>query len=157
MFSPKRVADSFASHVEILMPGDMNGYGRLFGGKLMQWIDVVAGVVARRHAETEVTTACIDHLEFQAPAHVNDTLTLEGRITYVGTTSMEVRVDTFVEALGGTRTRVNRAYFVMVALDPATHRPTAVPPLLLETDEDRAEWAAAQARAQARKARSSVP
>lgn len=157
MFSPKRVADSFASHVEILMPGDMNGYGRLFGGKLMQWIDVVAGVVARRHAETEVTTACIDHLEFQAPAHVNDTLTLEGRITYVGTTSMEVRVDTFVEALGGARTRVNRAYFVMVALDPATHRPTAVPPLLLETDEDRAEWAAAQARAQARKARSSVP
>ena len=157
MFSPKRVADSFTSHVEILMPGDMNGYGRLFGGKLMQWIDVVAGVVARRHAETEVTTACIDHLEFQAPAHVNDTLTLEGRITYVGTTSMEVRVDTFVEALGGARTRVNRAYFVMVALDPATHRPTAVPPLLLETDEDRAEWAAAQARAQARKARSSVP
>lgn len=157
MFSPKRVADSFTSHVEILMPGDMNGYGRLFGGKLMQWIDVVAGVVARRHAETEVTTACIDHLEFQAAAHVNDTLTLEGRITYVGTTSMEVRVDTFVEALGGARTRVNRAYFVMVALDPATHRPTAVPPLLLETDEDRAEWAAAQARAQARKARSSVP
>lgn len=153
MYSPKRVADSLTSHVEILMPGDMNGYGRLFGGRLMQWIDVVAGVVARRHAETEVTTACIDHLEFQAPAHVNDTLTLEGRITYVGHTSMEVRVDTFVEAMGGARTRVNRAYFVMVALDPATHRPTAVPPLLLETDEDRAEWAAAQSRAAARKAR----
>lgn len=156
MCSPKRVADSMASRVEILMPGDMNGYGRLFGGKLMQWIDVVAGVVARRHAGTEVTTVCVDHLEFQAPAHVNDTLTLEGRITYVGTTSMEVRVDTFVEALGGARSRVNRAYLVMVALD-ASHRPTAVPPLLLESDEDRAEWLAAQQRARIRKARGSAP
>lgn len=153
MCSPKRVADSLTTHVEILMPPDMNGAGRLFGGQLMRWIDVVAAVVARRHSGCEVTTAALDRLEFQAPAYVNDTIVLEGRITYVGRTSMEVRVDTFVEALGGARRQVNRAYLVMVALDAETHRPTAVPPLLLETDDDRQEWNAGQRRKELRKER----
>ena len=126
---------------------------RLFGGRLMQWIDVVAGVVARRHSGCEVTTASVDQLEFQAPAFVNDTIAMEGRITHVGRTSMEVRVDTFVESLGGERRQVNRAYLVMVALDPKTHKPTPVPSLLLETEEDFAEWEAGNLRAKARKAR----
>lgn len=153
MCSPKRIADSLTTDVEILMPSNLNGYKRLFGGQLMQWIDVVAAVAARRHSGCEVTTACIDHLEFLSPAYVNETLLLEARITYVGTTSMEVRVDTFVEALNGEKRRVNRAYIVMVALDPDTHKPTPVPPLLLETEEDRAEWEAGMRRTEARKAR----
>ena len=153
MCSPKRITDSMTTQVEILMPGDLNGYGRLFGGRLMQWIDVVAGVVARRHSGCEVTTASVDHLEFQAAAFENDTIAMEGRITYVGRTSMEVRVDTFVESLGGERRRVNRAYLVMVALDPHTHKPTPVPSLLLEKEEDFAEWEAGTLRAKTRKAR----
>ena len=153
MCSPKRIADSLTTDVEILMPSNLNGYERLFGGQLMQWIDVVAAVAARRHSGCEVTTACIDHLEFLSPAYVNETLLLEARITCVGTTSMEVRVDTFVEALNGEKRRVNRAYIVMVARDPDTHKPTPVPPLLLETEEDRAEWEAGMRRTEARKAR----
>lgn len=155
MCSPKRISDSRTTHMEILMPADLNGYNRLFGGRLMQWIDVVAGVVARRHSGCEVTTASVDQLEFQAPAFVNDTIAMEGRITHVGRTSMEVRVDTFVESLGGERRQVNRAYLVMVALDPKTHKPTPVPSLLLETEEDFAEWEAGNLRAKARKARRS--
>ena len=153
MYSPKRVADSITTDVEILMPSNMNGYKRLFGGQLMQWIDVVAAVAARRHSGHEVTTACVDYLEFLSPAHVNETLLLEARVTYVGTTSMEVRVDTFVEALNGEKRRVNRAYIVMVALDTETRKPTPVPPLLLETEEDHAEWAAGMERMRARKMR----
>ena len=153
MYSPKRVADSITTDVEILMPSNMNGYKRLFGGQLMQWIDVVAAVAARRHSGCEVTTACVDYLEFLSPAYVNETLLLEARVTYVGTTSMEVRVDTFVEALNGEKRRVNRAYIVMVALDTETRKPTPVPPLLLETEEDHAEWAAGMERMKARKAR----
>lgn len=153
MCSPKRIADSLTTDVEILMPSNLNGYKRLFGGQLMQWIDVVAAVAARRHSGCEVTTACIDHLEFLSPAYVNETLLLEARVTCVGTTSMEVRVDTFVESLSGEKRRVNRAYVVMVALDPDTHKPTPVPPLLLETEEDRAEWEAGLRRTEARKAR----
>lgn len=153
MYSPKRVADSITTDVEILMPSNLNGYERLFGGQLMQWIDVVAAVAARRHSGCEVTTACVDYLEFLSPAYVNETLLLEARVTYVGTTSMEVRVDTFVEALNGEKRRVNRAYIVMVALDTETRKPTPVPPLLLETEEDHAEWAAGMERMRARKMR----
>ena len=153
MYSPKRVADSITTDVEILMPSNLNGYERLFGGQLMQWIDVVAAVAARRHSGCEVTTACMDYLEFLSPAYVNETLLLEARVTYVGTTSMEVRVDTFVEALNGEKRRVNRAYIVMVALDTETRKPKPVPPLLLETEEDHAEWAAGMERMRARKMR----
>lgn len=140
--SAKRVQDSRAEQVHILMPGDSNGSYRLFGGILMQWIDVVAGVVARRHAGSNVTTASVDNLQFLAPAHINDTVVLFGKITYVGRTSMEVCVDTFVEELNGTRKLVNRAYMVMVAVDE-DEKPREVPGLILETDEERAEWEAA--------------
>lgn len=145
MCTAKTVAESRTTHVEILMPGDLNGYSRLFGGKLMEWIDVVAAVVARRHSGCEVTTASVDNLEFQAPAFANDTVVLEGRITCVGTTSMEVRVDTFVEELGGNRHQVNRAYLVMVALNK-NQKPVPVPQLLLETEEDKSEWDAGMRR-----------
>lgn len=145
MCTAKTVEESRASHVQILMPSDLNGYSRLFGGRLMEWIDVVAAVVARRHSGCEVTTASVDNLEFQAPAFANDTVVLEGRITCVGRTSMEVRVDTFVEALGGKRHQVNRAYLVMVALD-RNQKPVPVPQLIVETEEDKAEWDAGMRR-----------
>jgi len=148
----KRVADSRAEQIQILMPEHINGYKRLFGGRLMEWIDIVAGVVARRHSGRNVTTAAIDNLQFEGAAHVNNTIVLQGRITYVGHTSMEVRVDTFVEHLDGSRTKVNRAYLVMVALDEQ-EKPTPVPGLVLETDEDKAEWEAGQRRNALRKQR----
>ena len=148
----KRPTESCAERVQILMPEHINGYGRLFGDRLMEWIDIVAGVVARRHSGCNVTTAAIDNLQFEGAAHVNNTLVLQGRITHVGTTSMEVRVDSFVEHLDGSRTKVNRAYLVMVALDE-NEKPTTVPGLILETEEDKAEWEAGEMRDALRKCR----
>ncbi len=136
---PKRVSDSITEQVQIIMPSHINGTDRLFGGQLVEWIDVVAGVVARRHCGHNVTTAAIDNLQFKAGAFINNTLVLIGRITYVGTTSMEVRVDTYVEDLTGTRKVVNRAYLVMVSLDEEGH-PIEVPRLILETETEHAEW-----------------
>ena len=133
----KRVSDSITEQVQILMPVHINGQDRLFGGQLVEWIDVVAAVVARRHSGTNVTTAAIDNLQFKAGAYINNTLVLIGRITYVGRTSMEVRVDTYVEDLEGIRKVVNRAYLVLVALDEKGN-PTEVPRLLLETEAERA-------------------
>ena len=118
----------------------------------MEWIDVVAGVVARRHSGREVTTAAIDNLQFKAAAHINSTVVLIGRITYVGRTSMEVRVDAFVEELDGRRQMINRAYLVMVALDEH-EQPTPVPPLILESEEDRTEWEAGVRRRNLRRER----
>jgi len=138
---PKRLSDSITEQVQILMPSHSNGANRLFGGQLVEWIDIVASVVARRHSGCNVTTAAIDNLQFKAGAFMNNTLVLIGRITYVGKTSMEIRVDTYVEDLNGIRQVVNRAYLVMVAIDNQGH-PTEVPGLILETESERAEWAA---------------
>ena len=143
------VRDSRVEQVHMLMYEHMNGYGRLFGGRLMEWIDVVAGVVARRHSGCDVTTASVDRLEFIAPAYIGDTIVLEGNLTFTGRTSMEVRVDTYVEKLSGSRVRINRAYLVMVALDD-NGKPTAVPALIPETVEEKAEFEAGKKRKEAR-------
>lgn len=148
----KRAEESYTEQVQILMPGTMNGYSRLFGGRLMGWIDIVAGVVARRHSRRNVTTAEVDSLSFLGPAYENDTIVLCGVVTYVGRTSMEVRVQTFVEELSGEKRLINTAYLIMVALDE-NERPTEVAPLLIETDEQRREWEAAKKRNELRKLR----
>lgn len=152
MREPKRVTDSRTEQIQILMPPHINGAGRLFGGQLVEWIDIVAGVVARRHSERNIITAAIDNLQFKAGAHANDTLLLIGRMTYVGHTSMEVRVDTYVEELSGVRKAVNRAYLVMVALDE-NDQPTEVPGLILETEMEHAEWEAGERRRKLREQR----
>lgn len=135
----KRVKDSYSEQVQILTQANLNGYSRLFGGQLMEWIDIVAAVVARRHAECNVTTAVVDMLEFKAPAYANDTLIISGKITYAGKTSMEIKVETFLEDLGGNKKLINTAYLVMVALDE-NDKPTKVPKLILETEEEYLEF-----------------
>lgn len=141
----KRVCDSYTEQVQIILNGDINSNQRLFGGRLMQWIDIVAAVVARRHCNCEVTTACVDQLQFKASAFLGNTVILCGRLTSVGRTSMEVRVDTFVESLDGSRSMINRAYLVLVALN-ADNEPVPVPGLVRITEEDHTEWQAAEKR-----------
>ena len=148
----KRVSDSITEQVHMLMSPDINGQGRLFGGQLLRWIDEVAGVTARRHCGRNVTTAAIDQMAFKSGAYLNEIVVLVGRITYVGKTSMEVRVDTYTEALDGSRQHINRAYIDMVAIN---QEGTAieVPDLMLETEEEKAEYVAAVKRKEMRKQR----
>lgn len=146
----KKISDSYTEQVQILTQANMNGFGRLFGGQLMQWIDVVAAVVARRHSERNVTTVLVDRLEFKKAARANDTVLLTGHITYAGRTSMEICVNTYVEHLCGERTLINTAYVIMVALDE-NDKPCPVPGLILTTDEEKAEWEAAKKRSEIRK------
>ena len=145
----KRVQDSYTTHVQVLTQGNLNGYQRLFGGQLMSWMDIVAAVVARRHSGRNVTTVRVENLEFCAPAYANDTLMLTGHICYVGRTSMEICVRVYVEELNGTRELINQAHFVMVALDE-NEKPTPVPGLILETEEEKAEWEQAKRRREQR-------
>ena len=120
--------DSYTEQVQILTQSNMNGFGRLFGGQLMEWIDIVAAVTARRHSQRNVTTVLVDSLEFKHPARVNDTLVLTGHIEKVGTSSMDIAVNTYIEYLSGERKLINKARLVMVALDE-NDRPTPVPRL----------------------------
>ena len=133
--------------VQIVMPQHCNGYSkpRLFGGQMMAWIDVVGAVAARRYTGHAVTTVCIDNLTFLKPAYLNDTVVQEAAVTWAGRTSLEVRVDSMVERLDGSRELINRAYAVFVAIDDGD-RPVPVPPFVPETTEEKREYAAAEER-----------
>ena len=146
----KYVAESLTEQQYLICPAHINHYGRLFGGQLLKWIDELAGIVAIRHCDSLVTTAAIDNLQFQAPAYSGDMIVLRGWVTCVGTSSMEVRVDTYREALDGRREMINKAYIDMVAID-CKGRPKEVPALVIETEEQQQEWEAAQKRRQLRK------
>lgn len=143
----KPVSASRAEQVHIITPADVNASYTLFGGMLMQWIDIVAGVVARRHCGCDIRTASIDHLEFLAPAYLNDVVTIAGRLTCVGNTSMEVCVDTFVERMEHPEERlhVNRAYLIMVAVDK-NGKPCQVPALTPETEAEKNDFNAGMER-----------
>ena len=140
-----KVSDSMTEQIYQVRPEYLNGAGRLFGGKLMQWIDEVAGLVGIRHTRGDVVTASVDNLKFICGAYEKDLIVLTGRVTYVGTTSFEVRVDAYKEDLQGMRYPINRAYLTMVAID-TDGTPRTVPPIEIETESERAEWEAAKKR-----------
>ena len=128
--------------VQLVLAQHCNGtrQGRLFGGQLLAWIDVVGGVAAKRYAHTEVTTACIDDLDFIGPGHLNDMIVQEARVTWTGRTFWE------------SESESPRAFAVYVALDE-NDKPTPVPPFTPETEEEQADWEAAVKRRNIRLAR----
>lgn len=149
----KKVEESRTEQVHLIMGKHLNAGGRLFGGMLMQWVDEVAGVVAMRHAGTDrVTTAAIDNLQFKEPTYEGELLVMIGYVTYVGNTSMEVEIDSYVERADGMRYSVNRAFFVMVAMDQQ-ERPMQVPSLEICTEAEKARYEAGIMRKNMRKKR----
>ena len=108
--------------------------------------------MAHRHAGSIVTTACVDNLNFKAGAYLGDTVVLVGRVTYVGKTSMEVRIDTYAEDPDGMRRMINRAYKVLVSIDEEGNK-LEVPGLIVETEAQKAEWEGGQKRYDLRKQR----
>ena len=148
----KTVDDSRVETVHIIRPTHLNGANRLFGGILMQWIDEVAGIVAKRHSMSNVTTASVDNLTFLHGAYQNDLVVIKGKMTWVGSTSMEVCVDTYVESPKGERHRINNAHFMMVALDE-NDRPIQVPRLILQTEDEHLAWAHGEERRRIRNER----
>ena len=141
----KHVSESETEQIQPVFYSHLNSQKRLFGGELVSWIDILAGVVARRHSSHIVTTAAIDNLQFMHPVFAHSVVVLHAKVTYVGRTSMEVRVDSYVEELSGERKLVNTAYLVLVALDE-NGKPAPVPRLICDTPEEKTEWEAGQKR-----------
>ena len=136
---------------QIVMPMHTNGVsGVMFGGVMMQWIDVCAGVAAMRHASGAVLTASIDRLDFLSPVQVGEIVVLQAQVNYAGRTSMEVgcRVET-EDMRTGTRRYVTKSYLTFVAVD-AHGKPRTIPPLELASEEDNRRHADAQLRRKAR-------
>lgn len=135
----KKVSESTTEQTYCIRYPHLNSLNRLFGGQLLEWIDETGAMAARRHCGRDAITACIDNLHFKCGAYLNDIVVLVAKVTYVGTTSMEVRVDTYVEDAEGARHAINRAYMVMVAIGD-DGKPTKVPALITETPSEQMEW-----------------
>jgi acyl-CoA hydrolase len=130
-----------------VLPHHANVHGTVLGGTVMHWIDMAAAIAANRHSRRPVVTAAIDEMSFLSPILVGELACLRASITLVDRSSMEIRVDVEAEnLLSGERRHTATAYVTFVALDPATRRPTAVPPLALESEEERAEHERARER-----------
>ncbi len=145
----KHVQDSRVEMTEIVMPNDANPLGTIFGGRVMQLMDIAASIAGFRHARCNVVTLSVDSLEFRRPIRVGDAVVLHAWLNWAGRTSMEVQVEVYSEDLmTGERARTSTAFFTFVAVDQE-RRPTPVPPLLtLTQDEERRFQEAARRRAE---------
>jgi len=137
---PRKVADSRSEMTELVLPNDANTLGNLLGGRLMHYIDLVGAMAAYRHARAHVVTASMDHIDFIAPVHVGDLLILKSTLNRAFRTSMEVGVKVWVEhTIDGNLRHVASAYLTFVAVDSKGGR-VLVPPLELETEEDKRRY-----------------
>lgn len=135
--APRPVRESRVEMLELMYPNDANPLGSIMGGRVMHFIDVAAAISAHRHARRPCVTASVDHIDFHTPVRVGDLLVLHASVNYTGRTSIEVGVRVEVEdRTTGKRTHTSSAYLTFVALSDRGE-PMPVPPLLLETAEDR--------------------
>jgi acyl-CoA hydrolase len=131
--SPK---SSYVEMIQQVRPGDTNPLGTVFGGQVMAWIDVAGAVAAMRHVQGPVVTASFDRVDFHAPAKVGHVMVLKAQVNYTGRTSLEVGVTVHAEnPMTGERHLTTEALITFVHLD-ANGKPTKVPPLTPETEEE---------------------
>lgn len=134
---PKRAAESATEMVQVVLPNDANPLGFILGGTVMHLIDIAGAIACHRHTRSLVVTAAVDNLEFLHPIKVGDLIILRSKVTCTFRTSLEVQVDVFSEeTLTGHRLLTSRAFLTFVAIAPDGRR-VPVPPLLVETEDER--------------------
>jgi acyl-CoA hydrolase len=153
MLEPKKTSESRTILTDLVLPPDTNYHGTIFGGNVMAYIDKVASIAAMRHSRTQVVTASSDSLDFISPIKTGEAICVEGFVTWTRKTSMEVFVKVEAEdLLTGERRPTSSAYLTFVALDD-DGRPTPVPPVLPESEEEKWHFKGAQERSEARRKR----
>jgi uncharacterized protein (TIGR00369 family) len=142
----KRVSESRVTLAQLMGPSDSNVMGHVHGGVIMKLCDEAGAMAAMKHAGHTAVTVAVDSMSFHSPVQVGNLVTVTAEVTWTGRSSLETRVVVTAEnILEGVITHTNTAYLLYVALDDE-HRPTAVRPLLLESDEDRLRFERAAAR-----------
>nr|WP_253696790.1 acyl-CoA thioesterase [Bdellovibrio bacteriovorus] len=146
MKNAKPVSASQVIMTQLVLPSHTNSLGTIFGGTIMSWIDIAAAIAAQRHSNKEVVTASIDRLDFVAPVYKGWVVNLKASVNYTSRTSMEVgvRVDAENPKTGETFHTAS-AYCTFVALG-SNGKPTEIPALTVETDDDRRRFEAAKTR-----------
>ncbi len=147
---PKPVKESKVEMTEVVLPSHTNQLGNIFGGQAMAWIDIAAAIAATRHARAVCVTASIDALHFVAPVRLGQIVCISSSVNYTHHTSMEigVRLDR-EDPKTGTRNHVATAYLTFVALNDRG-KPTTVPPVLPETEEEKRRFEEAKLRRESR-------
>ncbi|MBS0615949.1 MAG: acyl-CoA thioesterase [Verrucomicrobia bacterium] len=143
----KKVSESAVhDQTTVVFPNDLNAYGTLFGGRVLDLCDRLAGVVAKRHSGRMCVTLGIDSVRFLAPAKHGDILVLKASVNRVWNSSMEIGIKVFKEDFR-TQEKVHilSAYFTFVALDDDMN-PTKIPPLIPETEDEKRRYKAAEER-----------
>ena len=141
------------SHAEVIVrmfPSDANPAGNVFGGEILKNIDMVAGIVAQRHSQSNAVTVSLDSVNFLKPVFVGNVLSLNARINYVHNSSMEIEIKAEAEDIvTGIRTVTATAFVTFIALDQ-NGKPLSVPKLALKTDEDRVKFEEGKSRMETR-------
>src|SRR5713226_1037926 len=146
VLKPKSPEESKTEMTVRMFPSDANPAGNVFGGEILKQIDLIAGLVAQRHARMNTVTASIDRVNFLKPVFVGNAIILSARINYVHRSSMEIEIKVEAEDLmNGNITLTNTAFVTAVALGP-NGKTREVPTLLLETEEDKKRFAEGAAR-----------
>lgn len=144
--SPKPVSASRINIAQLMHPEHANLLGNVHGGWIMKLVDEAGALACMRHAQRRVVTVAIDSMIFQNPIKIGDLVLLTAEVTYTGRTSMEAEVQVQAEnPITGERTHTNTAYLVYVALDDEG-KPTSVPPIKAETEDEKLKTEAAKVR-----------
>ena len=148
--TPKPISASRVILSQLMHPEHANLLGNVHGGWIMKLVDEAGALTCMRHAQRKVVTVTIDSMDFRQPIRIGDLVILNAEVAYTGRTSMEATVEVHAEnPITGIQTHTNTAFLVYVALDDSG-RPTPVPPLVAETEEEKQKMEQAQERQQRR-------
>jgi acyl-CoA hydrolase len=147
----KTVKDSEAETTLVMLPSDANPLGNVFGGIILKHVDLIAGLVAKRHAgHANIVTASLDSMTFSKPVFIGNALILKARLNYVKRSSMEVEVNIEAEDLNTSQKLLTgTAYVTLVALNEKG-KPVEVPKLILQNDEEEKRFLDGESRMQVR-------
>jgi len=148
--TPKPMRTSRVTISQLMHPEHANLLGNVHGGWIMKLVDEAGALACMRHARQKVVTVAMDSMTFRQPIKIGDLIILNAEVTYTGRTSMEAEVQVLAEnPVTGERTYTNNAYLVYVALDDEG-KPTSVPPLIAETDDEKRKTEQAKERQERR-------
>lgn len=133
----KKAAESLTIMTELVLPNDTNLFGNLMGGRLMYWMDIAAALAAQKHCNAPSVTASVDNISFENPIKLGNVVHIEAKITRAFNSSMEIHLKVWGEDLiQQFKYKSNEAYYTFVALDP-NRKPRQVPPVIVETEEEK--------------------
>lgn len=146
--TPRKASETLAISTEVVLPNDTNHVGNLFGGRLMQWMDLIASISAHRHCRRVVVTASVNNISFNKPIKFASIITLEAKVSRAFTSSMEIFIDVWVEdPTNGDKVKCNEAIYTFVAVDQHGS-PLPVPELIPETELEKERYDGALRRRQ---------